>query len=51
MRTFRLVAPFAVAAALTLSCGEPSVPASVEVIAVHREALPSDPGDAGWAGA
>ncbi len=51
MRTFRLVAPFAVAAALTLACGEPSVPPSVEVIAVHRDALPTDPGDAGWAGA
>ncbi len=51
MRTLRLSSPFAVAAALTLSCGEPTVPPPVEVMAVHREALPSDPGDAGWAGA
>jgi DMSO reductase family type II enzyme heme b subunit len=51
MRTFRLVAPLAVAAALTVSCGESSVPPSVEVMAVRREALPSDPGDSGWAGA
>lgn len=50
MRTLRLSSPFAVAAAaLTLSCGEPTVPPAVEVSAVHSAALPVDPGDAAWA--
>jgi DMSO reductase family type II enzyme heme b subunit len=49
MRTLRLSSPFAVAAALTLSCGEPAVPPPVEVTAVHGDALPVSPGDAAWA--
>jgi DMSO reductase family type II enzyme heme b subunit len=49
MRTLRSLYPLAVAAALTLSCGETIVPPEVEVTAVHRDALPGDPGDAAWA--
>jgi DMSO reductase family type II enzyme heme b subunit len=51
MRTLRLSFLFAVAAALTLSCGEAIVPPPVEVTAVHRDALPVDPGNAAWAAA
>ena len=48
MRTRRLVTPLAVVAALALSCGEPTVPASVEVTAIRQDVLPADPGDAVW---
>jgi len=51
MRTLRVVLPFAVAAALVLSCAESTVAPPVEVTAVHRDALPAEPGDAVWAAA
>jgi DMSO reductase family type II enzyme heme b subunit len=53
MRTLRLVFPFApaVAAALVLSCAESTVAPPVDVTAVHRDALPTDPGDTAWAAA
>jgi len=51
MRTLRPFTHLAVAAALTLACGEPPAPLATEVTAVRRDTLPTDPGDAGWAGA
>lgn len=49
MRTLRPFFPLALATVFALSCGEPPVPPPVEVAALHRDALPQDPGDAAWA--